>query len=126
VLSIEIEAPARRKESPEIESVLIDESPRFGHTPSMVQHASAPDTAVNPGYAQKRFPISYTSFRDSEKPGWEKKRNYPADDGGPVELYDLSTDLEQKNNVAASNPEKVAELQALLCQIREQGFSVQR
>jgi arylsulfatase A len=43
-----------------------------------------------------------------------------------VELYDLKVDLAQKNNVATAHPEKVAELQALLRKIREQGHSAPR
>jgi arylsulfatase A len=58
--------------------------------------------------------------------GWEARRNYPADDKSKVELYNLKTDLSQKNNVAAAHPEKVAELQTLLMQIRDQGHSAPR
>jgi len=60
------------------------------------------------------------------RPGWEKKRSYPKDDGGEVELYHIVKDLSQKNNVASANPEKVAELQQLLKQLREQGHSAPR
>lgn len=45
---------------------------------------------------------------------FEKERGYPADDSLAVELYDLATDIGQRHNLAASEPEKVAELQALL------------
>ena len=62
----------------------------------------------------------YVSGRN--KP-WEKKHEYPADDGGPVELYDLSTDKGQRNNVASGHPAIVKKLQALLKKIREQGHS---
>ncbi len=65
----------------------------------------------------------YGSGRDQ---GWEARRNYPADDKNKVELYNLKTDLSQKNNVAAIHPEKVAELQAELERIREQGYSAPR
>jgi arylsulfatase A len=65
----------------------------------------------------------YGSGRDQ---GWEARRQYPLDDRGPVELYNLKTDLAQKNNLAAAHPDKVAELQALLEQIRDQGFSAPR
>lgn len=57
---------------------------------------------------------------------WEKKRGYPADDAGPVELYDLSKDVGQRNNVAKDHPDVVAKLQAELKQIREQGHSAPR
>ena len=65
----------------------------------------------------------YVSRRD---PAWEARHGYPTDDDGPVELYNLSTDLPQKQNHAAAEPEKVAELQGLLQQIREQGHSAPR
>ncbi|NNE93230.1 MAG: arylsulfatase [Verrucomicrobiales bacterium] len=65
----------------------------------------------------------YLSGRNA---AWEKKRDYPVDDKLPVELYNLKTDIGQKNNLAAKNPEKVAELKDLLKKIREQGFSAPR
>jgi arylsulfatase A len=65
----------------------------------------------------------YLSRRD---PAWEKRRGYPADPQGPVELYHLKTDLAQKHNVAAGHPERVKKLQALLKKIREQGHSAPR
>ena len=65
----------------------------------------------------------YVSARDA---AWERRHGYPPDDDGPVELYNLRTDLAQKHNVAAAHPEKVAELQALLQRIREQGHSAPR
>ena len=58
--------------------------------------------------------------------GWEERHGYPPDDKRPVELYNLKTDLAQKHNVAAENPERVAELQTLLTNIREQGHSAPR
>ena len=65
----------------------------------------------------------YVSRRD---PAWEARHGYPPDDDRPVELYNLKDDLPQKQNVAAAHPEKVAELQALLKRIREQGHSAPR
>jgi len=65
----------------------------------------------------------YVSRRD---PAWEARHGYPADDDGPVELYNLKSDLAQKQNLAAAHPEKVTELQDLLGQIREQGHSAPR
>ena len=62
----------------------------------------------------------YVSRRDA---AWEARHGYPPDDDSPVELYNLKTDLAQKQNIAAAHPEKVAELQTLLKQIREQGHS---
>lgn len=68
--------------------------------------------------------MGYTRMRD-EIPAWEARRGYKADDL-PVELYDLSEDPEQGNNLAAEYPEKVTELQSRLRQIREQGDSASR
>jgi arylsulfatase A len=68
--------------------------------------------------------MGYTRMRD-EIPGWEARHGY-TDDGLDVELYDLSQDLKQQNNLAAEYPEKVAEMQQRLQQIREQGYSAPR
>lgn len=57
---------------------------------------------------------------------WEAQRGYSPDDKSPVELYNIKTDLAQKHNIAADHPERVAELKALLKQIREQGHSAPR
>jgi arylsulfatase A len=65
----------------------------------------------------------YVSRRDA---AWETRHGYSPDDDGPVELYDLKTDLPQRQNIAAAHPEKVAELQTLLKRIREQGHSAPR
>lgn len=50
----------------------------------------------------------------------------PADDNAAVELYDLQTDIEQKHNLAAKHPKRVAKLQVLLRKIQEQGHSAPR
>ncbi len=60
----------------------------------------------------------YTSRIDKD---WETKRNYPADDNGPVELYNLKDDIGQKHNVAKEHPELVKELQELLRKIQTDG-----
>ena len=57
---------------------------------------------------------------------WEAKRGYPADDANPVELYNLREDIGQRKNLASQQPKRVAELQALLKRIREQGHSAPR
>jgi len=44
----------------------------------------------------------------------------------PAELFNLIEDIGQRNNLAAEHPERVAELQKLLKQIREQGYSAPR
>ena len=65
--------------------------------------------------------------KGSRNAGWEKRHGYPDDKKkSPVELYNLKTDLAQKHNVAAGNPERVAEMKALLKKIREQGHSAPR
>jgi arylsulfatase A len=53
-------------------------------------------------------------------PWYDQENNYPANDQ-PGELYDLSKDLAQRNNLYAAQPDKVAELQQSLKTIRAQG-----
>ena len=65
----------------------------------------------------------YVSSRNGE---WESKRNYPADDTGPVELYNLADDIGQRTNLASRYPEKVREMKGLLTKIRKQGHSAPR
>jgi len=57
--------------------------------------------------------------------GWEKRHGYEPDNHA-AQLFDLEKDLAQKHNLAAKHPERVAELQALLKKIREQGHSAPR
>jgi arylsulfatase A len=57
---------------------------------------------------------------------WEAKHEYPGDNDEPVELYDLSNDIGQRNNVASENPEQVARMQGQLAKIRKQGYSAPR
>jgi arylsulfatase A len=64
--------------------------------------------------------------KGSRNAAWLKRHGYPAGKKGPVELYNLKTDLAQKHNVAADHPERVSELKALLKKIREQGHSAPR
>ena len=68
-------------------------------------------------------PNGYVSGRNK---AWESKREYPADDGGPVELYNLESDPGQKKNLASQHPDKVKDMQELLKKIREQGHSAPR
>jgi arylsulfatase A len=57
----------------------------------------------------------------SRVPPWfDEENGYTAHDE-PGELFDLSKDLGQRNNLYAKHPAKVAELQALLTQIRAKG-----
>ena len=67
-----------------------------------------------------------TGYHSGRNAAWEAKRDYPADNKSPVELYNLKEDIGQKHNVAADNPKKVAQLQALLKKIRVQGHSAPR
>lgn len=62
------------------------------------------------GYNRKRIPK------------FESKHGYPADDGLPVELYDMCHDLRQETNLAAEHPERVQELQTLLKELKEEGY----
>ncbi|QDT12552.1 sulfatase family protein [Planctomycetes bacterium K23_9] len=68
-------------------------------------------------------PNGYVSARNKT---WESKHSYPNDDDGPAELYDLSNDIGQRNNVASQHPEQVARMQGLLAKIRKQGYSAPR
>ncbi|MFU8848465.1 MAG: sulfatase family protein [Opitutales bacterium] len=67
-----------------------------------------------------------TGYLRKPPQSWNDKHNMPADDDAPVELYDLENDIAQKHNLAAKHPERVSALQALLKQIREQGYSAPR
>ncbi|WOO39889.1 arylsulfatase [Rubellicoccus peritrichatus] len=57
---------------------------------------------------------------------WEKLHDYEADDDQPVELYNLKEDIGQKSNLAKSEPQRVEEMQDLLQEIREKGYSAPR
>lgn len=67
-----------------------------------------------------------TGYRSRGFKPWEERHGYPGDDKHPVELYDLSKDIGQRENLAADHPQKVTQLQQLLTQIREQGHSAPR
>ncbi|MEM1063380.1 MAG: arylsulfatase, partial [Planctomycetota bacterium] len=56
-------------------------------------------------------------YQSGRNAAWEEARGYPADDGGPVELFDVRKDVGQKTNLASALPEKAAELRALLDEI---------
>ena len=57
---------------------------------------------------------------------WLDRHNYPPDDDGDVELYNLAVDLGQRHNVAGEHPATVAELQQMIRKIRDQGYSAPR
>lgn len=66
----------------------------------------------------------YHSMRGYD--AWEKKRDYPADDAGPVELYHIAEDPGQRRNVAGAHPERVSRMQKKLEQVRARGQSAPR
>jgi len=53
---------------------------------------------------------------------WDTKHGYPADDDGPVELYNLKDDIGQRNNLASKHPDRVKAMTALLTQVRESRY----
>jgi arylsulfatase A len=56
---------------------------------------------------------------------WMKKHNVPATDN-KVGLYDLKKDIGQRNNLAATHPEEVQKLQAMLKEIRQGAHTAPR
>lgn len=65
-------------------------------------------------------------YMSGRNKAWEKRHKYLADNNSPVELYNLKNDIGQRNDLAGKEPERVAELQALLSRIRKQGYSAPR
>jgi arylsulfatase A len=57
----------------------------------------------------------YVHARNKE---WEARRDYPADDSEPVELFNLREDIGQRKNLAAAEPERVKQMQEKLKEIR--------
>jgi arylsulfatase A len=57
----------------------------------------------------------------SQVPAWFDAANAYAPHSEPGELYDLGTDLGQHHNLHAAQPAKVAELRALLENVRAHG-----
>ena len=68
-------------------------------------------------------PNGYGSGRNKQ---WEEKHEYPADDQAATELYDLKSDIGQRNNIAAKHPNVVKRLQNRLSEIRNAGYSAPR
>ncbi|MEM8912780.1 MAG: arylsulfatase [Planctomycetota bacterium] len=65
----------------------------------------------------------YVSTRNEP---WERRHGYDADDGLPVELFDLSSDLGQRHNLASRFPQRIAHMKRELSRIRAQGHSAPR
>ena len=90
--------------------------------------ATPPRTTVVHNTNPKRYAIRHgdwllvdapTGYSGREAPAeFVAKHGYPADDGQPVELYDLKQDVGQRRNLAAEQPAKVAELRDLLARTR--------
>ena len=57
---------------------------------------------------------------------WEKRHDYPADNGGEAQLFNISKDIGQRMNLIAQHPEKAHQLVTLLQKIRAQGHSAPR
>jgi len=71
--------------------------------------------------------VDAKSGTDRQPPAaWRKKHKVPAYDDQAVGLYNLREDPGQRNNLAKQHPDKVTALQALLKEIREQGYSAPR
>ena len=76
------------------------------------------------GYALRHENWLYVAAKTgaiSRVPEWFDPANHYAPHTEPGELYDLSRDLAQRDNLHAKQPEKVAELRALLETVRQRG-----
>ena len=92
---------------------------------TMIHNTNAKDYAIRDGdWLLVDAKSGYTSKQPSA--AWNKKHHQGPDDNQTVELYNLKDDIAQKQNVAAENPGKVADLQALMKRIRDQGHSAPR
>ncbi|MCC9654950.1 sulfatase family protein [Rhodopirellula halodulae] len=90
------------------------------HRQSLVQNTRQGEYALRDGdWLLVDAKSGYVSGRDK---AWEAKRQVPSDDKQPHELYDLSVDIGQRDNVAAEYPEKVASMKQLLTRIREDAY----
>ena len=97
-----------------------------GITPDSKQHidgVSILPLLKNPDYRLKRdtfywhYPLDKPHFLGGRSSGAIRKGDWKLIqffDTGQKELYNLAEDLSEKNNLAGTNPEKVAELQGLL------------
>jgi arylsulfatase A len=62
-----------------------------------------------------------TGYSRPPKEGWTERHGYPSDDDQDVELYNLKTDVGQRNDVADLYPERIADMTALLRRIQDNG-----
>ncbi|KLU04248.1 arylsulfatase A precursor [Rhodopirellula islandica] len=93
---------------------------RQTHRQSLVQNTRVDEYALRDGkWLLIDAKSGYVSGRNK---GWESRRQIPADDKQPHELYDLSVDIGQRDNVAGEHPEVVERMKSLLQTIREDGY----
>ena len=102
----------------------------FNYLPYLKGEADAPRTQMVHNTFEDHYAIrdgdwvlidaetGYANPRLRPPEAWMRKHGYTADDGQPVKLYNLKDDVGQRHNLAAEHPERVAEMQALLKQIR--------
>jgi arylsulfatase A len=92
---------------------------------TIVHNTNARNYAIRDGdWLLVNARTGYTSRRPP--PAWNVKHHLPPDDDQPTQLYNLKEDIGQRHNVAAEHPDKLAQLQALLQKIRDQGHSAPR
>ncbi|WP_044302295.1 sulfatase family protein [Rhodopirellula sallentina] len=117
ILSFEI-PEGQAKDSISLLPVLRD--PQKTPRTTLVQNTRAKDYALRDGrWLLVDAKSGYVSARNKD---WESQRGYPSDDRLDVELYDLSVDVGQKNNLAKQNAERVDRMKHLLRQIRDVGY----
>ena len=95
-------------------------SPRDTH----VHNTRAETWAIRVG--EWNLILGEKGYHSSGYEDWEKKRGYPADDTGEVELYHYVKDPGQRRNLASKHPEKVAELKKALADARDRGHTAPR
>lgn len=90
---------------------------------SSPRHTIVHNTNAN-GYALRHetwLLVAAKTGAVSRVPPWfDKANNYPANPH-PGELYDLSKDVAERNNLYGEQPKKVAELEAMLADVKAKG-----